>query len=162
MEKLLSERAARRSDVAAVSTPTFQNEIGRFIGELGVPNKGLPALLVDAGTIITEADADLVGSAWLVAVTVAVVFDDTFGAVKSPELEIVPSDADHVTPVFVDPLTVSVNCCVASEASVVFEGLIDMDRELEAVDTVIVSDEFAVLFTLSFTVTIAVYEPAEL
>jgi hypothetical protein len=59
---------------------------------------------------VTEAEADLVASAALVAVTVIVVFVLTVGAVKSPELEIEPAEAVQVTAVFVDPVTVAVNC----------------------------------------------------
>jgi hypothetical protein len=62
-EKLLKDSAACRSDVAEVSTPTFQNDIGRFIGELWVPNRGLFEAVVDVGLIVTFVEADFVGSA---------------------------------------------------------------------------------------------------
>ena len=44
------------------------------------------------------------------AVTVTVVLALTVGAVKSPELEIEPAVAVHVTAVLVEPVTVGVNC----------------------------------------------------
>ncbi len=62
--------------------------------------------------MVMEAVADLVGSATLVALTVTVVFAVTVGAVNSPELEIVPAEADQITEVFVIPVTVAVNCLV--------------------------------------------------
>jgi hypothetical protein len=49
----------------------------------------------------TTAVADFVGSARLVAVTVALVLLVTLGAVYIPELEIVPAVAVHFTPVVV-------------------------------------------------------------
>src|SRR5882762_7930407 len=70
----------------------------------------------------TEAEADLVASAALVAVTVTVVLVLTAGAVKSPELEIVPAVADHVTAVLVEPVTVAVNCWVPAEATEALVG----------------------------------------
>jgi hypothetical protein len=60
--------------------------------------------------IVTETVADLVASAALVAVTVAVVLALTVGAVWSPVLEIVPRLAVQVTAVLVVPVTVAVNC----------------------------------------------------
>ncbi len=38
---------------------------------------------------------------------------EVLGAVYRPELEIVPAVADQVTDVFVEPVTVALNCCVA-------------------------------------------------
>jgi len=57
----------------------------------------------------------LVGSATLVAVTVAVVAAVTVGAVNIPLLLIVPPLAVQVTAVFEVFLTVAVNCCVPAE-----------------------------------------------
>src|SRR5579884_3685761 len=56
--------------------------------------------------------ADLVVSAWLVAVTTSL--SAACGAVYRPDCVIVPVPwaTVHVTPVFVDPETVAVNCCV--------------------------------------------------
>jgi len=43
---------------------------------------------------VTVAEADLVESAWLVAVMVTVVLTETVGALNSPELETAPTVAD--------------------------------------------------------------------
>src|SRR5438552_19074589 len=72
--------------------------------------------------MVTVALADLVASATLVAVTIAVVFDVTVEAVYSPELLIVPFVAVHVTAVLVVPVTVAVNCCVPPDATVALVG----------------------------------------
>lgn len=60
---------------------------------------------------VIVALALFVPSATLVALTVYV--PAVVGAVYSPELEIDPWDADQVTTVFVVPVTVALNCCVA-------------------------------------------------
>ncbi len=69
----------------------------------------------------TEALADLLLSAALVAVTVTEgLLGRVAGAVYSPEVEMVPTVAlppavpltAQVTPVFVVPVTLAVNCCV--------------------------------------------------
>jgi hypothetical protein len=68
---------------------------------------------------VTVAEADLVVSAALVAVTVSV--PPVLGAVYKPLEEIVPPVADQVTAVFAVPVTMAVNCCVrpvSSEAEV--------------------------------------------
>ncbi len=68
---------------------------------------------------LTLAEADLVVSAALIAVTVYV--PAVVGAVYSPVLETVPPFADQVTAVLVVPVTVARNCCVppvANEADV--------------------------------------------
>ena len=70
----------------------------------------------------TVACADLVVSAMLRAVTVAVVEEVTLGAVYSPLLEIVPLVADQVTPVFEVLLTVAMNCCVAADSKLLEVG----------------------------------------
>ena len=69
----------------------------------------------DVGLIPTEtsatfmvAEADFVGSAALVAVTVNV--PTVLGAVYSPLVETAPPVADQVTAVLLVPLTVAVNC----------------------------------------------------
>jgi hypothetical protein len=64
--------------------------------------------LVGAVVTLTDADADLVGSAVLVAVTVSVPAVE--GAVYIPAAVILPSDAFHVTPLLeVVPCTVALN-----------------------------------------------------
>jgi len=75
-----------------------------------------------AAVTVTLAEADLVVSALLTAFTVTLVFAVTLGAVNSPAVEIDPAVADHVTPVFVEPLTVALNCCVLPEATVALAG----------------------------------------
>ena len=70
--------------------------------------------VIAGGTREMVAVADLVPSAALTAVTVTVWADVMVaGAVYRP-FTIVPvcGDRDHVTLVFVDPVTVAVNCCV--------------------------------------------------
>jgi len=142
--------------VAPESTPTFQNAIGRFIGELFVPKKGFPVLvLVWVAFTVAFADADFVVSAWLVAVTVTVVVDVTEGAVKTPVVEIVPAEAAQVTAVFVEPLTVAVNCWVLAEDTVELVGETDMATVVGAA-TRIVQEAVAVWLALSCTVRVGV------
>ncbi len=76
---------------------------------------------------VTLAETDLAVLTWLVAVTVTAVLEVTAGAVKSPEVEIVPAVADQVTAVFVEPVTVAVNCWVPPELTVAVPG----DRETD-------------------------------
>ena len=61
------------------------------------------------GFTVTEAWADLVRSATLVAVMVAFVDELTLGAVNTPSVEIVPPFALQLTPVFEVLLTVAAN-----------------------------------------------------
>jgi len=62
-----------------------------------------------AGAVtVTVADADLVLSETLVALTVSV--PGVPGAVYMPPEVIVPRTADHVTEVLLPPLTVALNC----------------------------------------------------
>jgi hypothetical protein len=82
------------------------------VAELGEIDTAVPAVTV------TVADAVFVGSAMLVAVTVTTVFELTWGAVKRPEDEMLPSDADQVTTVFDVPVIAAVNCCCAPVKSV--------------------------------------------
>ena len=70
---------------------------------------------VIGGVIVTLAVAALLVSPTLVAVTMTVCgLLSAAGAVYRPALEIVPTAGftDHVTAVFVVPVTVAVNCCV--------------------------------------------------
>jgi|SRR5271157_464630 len=86
------------------------------------------------GKIVTVTDADLVVSAFAVAVTVTCAgFGTAAGAVNRPLDEIAPQVAPeqptplrlHVTAVFVVPVTVAVNCCVfpATTCAVIGEML---------------------------------------
>lgn len=60
---------------------------------------------------VTVAEADLVVSATLVAVTVTLPV--VLGAVKRPLAETLPPLADQVTAVLLEPVTVAANCWVA-------------------------------------------------
>jgi len=60
----------------------------------------------DGGATLTVAEANFVESAALVAVTVIVPVE--FGAVNTPDVEIVPAVVVQLTPVFVVPATVAV------------------------------------------------------
>lgn len=71
---------------------------------------------------VTVAEADLVGSATLVTVTVSVAAVD--GAVYNPARVIVPSKAFQLTAVFDVPVTVSVNCSVPPVEREMMTGLI--------------------------------------
>ena len=73
---------------------------------------------------VIVALADLVGSAWLVAVTVQV--PAVAGAVNKPEGEIVPPEADQVTDVSVVLATLAVNCHVAPVSREALVGAILM------------------------------------
>ena len=77
-------------------------------GEIEIDTTG--ALLT-----VTVAEADLVESAVLVAVTVKVPAE--LGAVYRPAVEMLPPVADHVTAVLLLPVTVAANCCVPPVSS---------------------------------------------
>ena len=77
----------------------------------------------DDAVTVTAALPDLVGSAALVAVTVAAVVEETVGAVYNPEFETVPGDAVQVTATFEVLLTSAVNCWIAPEDKVVVAGV---------------------------------------
>ena len=85
-----------------------------------------------AAAMVTLAEADLVGSATLVAFTVTVAGDGTpAGATNSPLVEIVPHAAPvqptpltvHVTAVFEEPVIFPANCWVRPTATVALFGL---------------------------------------
>ena len=82
--------------------------------------------LIDAGwetgLTVTTAKADIVASAWLVALTVTLVTAETDGAVNSPPVVIVPALADHVTAVFDELVTVEPNCCCPPDTSATEDG----------------------------------------
>jgi hypothetical protein len=79
-----------------------------IVAPIDAPCVAYPKML--AGVTVTVAEAVLLVSAWLVAVTVTVVLADTVGAVNSPELETDPAVAVQVTEVLVKPVTVAANC----------------------------------------------------
>ena len=78
----------------------------------------------DAVTV-TDAIADFVVSATLVAVMLTGVSALTDGAVNNPELEIDPWLVVQVTAVLPVPVTVAENCCVAPDATVALLGETD-------------------------------------
>jgi hypothetical protein len=95
-----------------------------------VPDESTVALLgvtvtLIAGSTVTAAVADFVGSATLVAVTETVVVVVTLGAVNMPWPEIVPFVADQVTPLRLVLVTVALKGCVSREFKVALVGLID-------------------------------------
>jgi hypothetical protein len=126
----------------AVNTPLLETDppvVDQFTDVLLVPVTlavncwVAPAMTVaEAGLMVTatgtdtvtDAEADLLGSATLVAVTVYVPPAD--GAVYNPLLDIEPPLEDQFTAVFVEPETVAVNCWVAPDCNDVDRGLIVM------------------------------------
>ena len=92
-------------------------------------------------------------SATLVAITVtACALEMLEGAVYNPADEIVPTAGlnDHVTAVFVVPVTVAENCCVLEALKVTVAGL--TDTAIELVDGITVTSALpVVLFVLVAT-----------
>src|SRR5208283_4217930 len=84
--------------------------------EVAVPGGGAGAVMA------TDAFADLVASATLVAVTVK--FPAVVPATYNPVEEIVPPVALHVTDVLEEPVTLAENCCDAPSARGADFGLI--------------------------------------
>jgi hypothetical protein len=83
--------------------------------------------------MVMEAVADLVESATLVALTVALVLTLTVGAVYCPDVETVPALADQFTAVLVVPVTVSANCCVPPDGTVAEVGEMETETVLPPV-----------------------------
>jgi hypothetical protein len=78
----------------------------------------------DIGVSVTVALADLLVSDLLTAVTVAVPVTTGEGAVYRPAADIVPDEADQVTPALeASFVTVAANVCVAPPAKVTDAGL---------------------------------------
>ena len=87
--------------------------------------KDLVVMLSGVGestVIVTDAVPDLVASATLVAITVALVLTVTVGAWYSPVLEIVPVEADQVTATFEVFVTRAVNCLVPADGTEAVAG----------------------------------------
>lgn len=61
------------------------------------------------------------------AVTVTLVGDATLGAVNRPLGEMLPLEADQVTPVFEVLLTLAENCCVAPAARLIDLGATEIE-----------------------------------
>ncbi len=70
------------------------------------------------------------------------------GAVNRPAVETVPPVADHVTAVFVVPVTVAVNCCVAPVITDALLGLIATATTGAVVTVTVAEADFAVSATL--------------
>ena len=66
--------------------------------------------------------ASALASATVVVFTITFSDEVTVGAVKRPDLEIVPALADHSTAVLLASLTLAVNCSVLPETTVVLDG----------------------------------------
>lgn len=80
----------------------------------------------EGSVTVTVAEAELLLFASLVTVTVYV--PAAVGAMYRPLDETVPPVADQVTPSFLEPLTVAVNCCVPPVGTVADTGEIDTAR----------------------------------
>jgi hypothetical protein len=83
--------------------------------------------VTEMGTSVTTPDADLVGSAWLVAVTVTVCWAAMIaGAAYSPPVLTVPTPAgfiDQITAVSNVLPTTALNCCVPPPGNVAVAGV---------------------------------------
>jgi hypothetical protein len=108
---------------------------GLICGETG------EIVILEPVTMVTLAEADLLGSATAAAVTVTTgVAGIVEGAVYRPELEIVPH-ADplqplpvtlHFTALFVVPLTLAENCCCTPVETWAVRGDTEIDTEAAA------------------------------
>jgi hypothetical protein len=117
-------------------------------------------LVAICGANIPTAEADLVGSATLVAVILTVPDGAATGAVYSPPLVIVPQAAPlhpapetlHATAVFADPETSALNCCAVPK---VIDGLVGVTVTATVGTTVTVAEadlvESAVLTAVTVT-----------
>jgi len=95
-----------------------------MFAELEAPQLKSTECCTNCERAVTPALALLVGSALLVAFTDTLVVTPTPRAVNSPPGVTVPFVADQVTPWFVVPDTVAVNCWLAPGLRVTAEGLI--------------------------------------
>jgi len=103
---------------------------------------GAIEIVTDGAVSVTVATAVLVVSAWEIAVTVTVVvLGNLLGAVYKPFASMVPIIASppfspltcQVTAVFVEPVTVALNCCVAPPATLAVVGEMVMETPVLAV-----------------------------
>jgi molybdopterin biosynthesis enzyme MoaB len=104
---------------AAVNCCVASVRMFAVVGEMETP--------VTVGALtVTEAEADFVLSARLVAVTVTL--PAVAGAVRTPAAEMVPAEVDHVMPLLETlPTTLALNCCVAPVAMLAVVG--EMETE---------------------------------
>jgi hypothetical protein len=79
------------------------------------------AIATGVTEIVEEAFAP--ATAALVAVTIAVVALDTFGAVNNPLVETLPAVVLHRTSALTDPCTAARSCWVAPEDTVLLAGV---------------------------------------
>ena len=122
--------------------------------------------LCAGAVIVTLACANFVASATLVAVTVK--FPAIVPATYSPLVEIVPPVAVQLTPVFVAPVTLAVNCCEApSKSESVFGATATLTLCAGALIVTLACANFVasatlVAVTINFPATVpATYNPAE-
>ena len=116
------------------------------VGVIEMPTTGGAALTV------TFADADLVLSAALVAVTANV--PALPGAVYMPLEEMLPPLADQVTAVLLLPVTVAVNCSVAPVTNDAEVGVIEMPTTGGAAATVTLAEADLVVSAALVAVTV--------
>ena len=91
-----------------------------------------------AGETVTLAEACLLLSATLVAVTVTDMVVLVVGALKFPELEMLPPVADQVTALLLVPLTEALNDCDAPDVTVAEAG--ETETEIVSGRTAIPND----------------------
>lgn len=133
---------------AAVNCCVASVRMFAVVGEI------VTAVTVGALTV-TEAEADFVLSARLVAVTVTLPADA--GAVRRPPAEIAPAEVDHVMPLLETvPVTVAVNCCVPPVAMLAVAG--EMVTEFTTGEAT-VTTAFAVFVGSARLVTVIVAVP---
>jgi len=112
----------------------------------------------DTGTVtVIVADADFVGSAALVAVTVNV--PAALGAVYSPLDEMLPPLADQATAVLLVPVTEAVNCCVAPVESATETGEMEIETGTGTLTATVAEAD---LVGSAALVAVTVYVPAPL
>jgi molybdopterin biosynthesis enzyme MoaB len=118
------------------------------VGEIETP--------VTVGALtVTDAEADFVLSARLVAVTVT--FLAVAGAVRTPAAEMVPAEVDHVMPLLETvPVTLAVNCCVPPVEMLAVAG--EMVTEFTT-GAAMVTTALAVFVGSARLVTVIVAEP---
>jgi hypothetical protein len=109
---------------------------------------GVTVIEVTVGVLtVIVADADLVGSAALVAVTFAVPAD--VDAVKRPLAVIEPPVADQVTDLLATvPCTVAVNCCVAPVKTEGAAGIMETELTTGAATVMVAVADLVVSATL--------------
>jgi hypothetical protein len=103
----------------SVVAPDHVPEGEQYAFPEGFTTTGPPLLVLD--WTVTVADAALVGSAWLVAMTVSVAPLD--GAVYRPDVLMLPNPALQVTAVLLLPVTLAENCTEPSGCTSAVPGV---------------------------------------